>query len=435
MQSTVMSNPPVTTEAANQSLDPNNAMIQLASASEQYANANHNHITNASFVDADAAFAGGAGAAYTTNATTLHHGAPPQPLPEHPTASTSSTPNAQAHSPMQAAQGITNFTVNHAAAASTTPISVPNSNGSNPGSISNSTASNAIRDFVIPYPAPSTENLSGRKKRKTAGGSKSHQLPMFLTKTYHMIEKCDTDVATWSENGDNFVVKNVEKFASTILPQYFKHSNFSSFARQLNFYGFRKLKAEPILTADYDARTASYVRFYHEKFQKEKPELLVHIKRATKSDVQSKDDVESMRAEIQHLNDVIAGMQNEFDRRLADMYMDLNTKYGNLYQNLEAINQQIRLSQQAQAQAQTQAQAQVQAVPAKLPVQQPQTQNVQIYQAPPAPTPAAQPLKKSGTDMMQTLSQACLTLKSPALPPSHPNGVKGKQELDNFSLK
>ena len=247
-----------------------------------------------------------------------------------------------------------------------------------------------------------------------------------------MIEKCDTDIATWSENGDNFVVKNVEKFASSILPQYFKHSNFSSFARQLNFYGFRKLKAEPILTADYDARTASYVRFYHEKFQKEKPELLVHIKRATKSDVQSKDDVESMRAEIQHLNDVIAGMQNEFDRRLADMYMDLNTKYGNLYQNMEAMSQQMRMSQAQGAKVTTGGQLQL---PVKPQVQQPQVQNGKIFQAPAATTTATQPSKKSGTDMMQTLSQACLTLKSPALPPMHPNGGKEKQDLENFSLK
>ena len=40
---------------------------------------------------------------------------------------------------------------------------------------------------------------------------------MFLSKTYHMIEKCDSEIASWSENGDNFVVKNVEKFA-TVSP-------------------------------------------------------------------------------------------------------------------------------------------------------------------------------------------------------------------------
>jgi len=34
------------------------------------------------------------------------------------------------------------------------------------------------------------------------------------TETYHMIDRCDPEVATWSANGDNFVIKNLEKFAS-----------------------------------------------------------------------------------------------------------------------------------------------------------------------------------------------------------------------------
>jgi hypothetical protein len=29
-----------------------------------------------------------------------------------------------------------------------------------------------------------------------------------------MIDRCDDDIATWSDKGDNFVVKNVEQFAS-----------------------------------------------------------------------------------------------------------------------------------------------------------------------------------------------------------------------------
>lgn len=29
-----------------------------------------------------------------------------------------------------------------------------------------------------------------------------------------MIDRCDNEIAMWSDTGDNFVVKNVEKFAS-----------------------------------------------------------------------------------------------------------------------------------------------------------------------------------------------------------------------------
>eukprot|EP00934_Nitzschia_sp_Nitz4_P002576 Nitzschia sp. Nitz4//scaffold225_size51843//38194//39676//NITZ4_006902-RA/size51843-snap-gene-0.4-mRNA-1//1//CDS//3329542696//2566//frame0 len=174
--------------------------------------------------------------------------------------------------------------------------------------------------------------------------AKQHQLPMFLSKTYHMIDRCDPAVATWSAEGDNFVVKNVEKFASVVLPLYFKHSNFSSFARQLNFYGFRKLRTDPILTSDVDPNTACYVRFYHEKFQKNRPELLHQIKRATKSDQQSKDDVESLKHEVCKLKDCIGQMSTEMDRKLAEMSYEYNRRITALsaeYDKLAALVTQI----------------------------------------------------------------------------------------------
>jgi hypothetical protein len=40
-----------------------------------------------------------------------------------------------------------------------------------------------------------------------AAANKQHQLPMFLSKTYHMIDRCDPEISTWSDNGESFVVK------------------------------------------------------------------------------------------------------------------------------------------------------------------------------------------------------------------------------------
>ena len=57
-----------------------------------------------------------------------------------------------------------------------------------------------------------------------------------------MIETCPDSISAWSPDGRTFVVKDVPRFESAVIPQYFKHSKFSSFVRQLNFYGFRKVK-------------------------------------------------------------------------------------------------------------------------------------------------------------------------------------------------
>ena len=58
--------------------------------------------------------------------------------------------------------------------------------------------------------------------------------PIFLKKTYRMIDSCDPLICTWSPDGLSFIVKDPEAFAAEIIPQYFDHNKFSSFARQLN---------------------------------------------------------------------------------------------------------------------------------------------------------------------------------------------------------
>lgn len=64
----------------------------------------------------------------------------------------------------------------------------------------------------------------------------------FLIKTYQLVDDSNTDdIISWNEAGTTFIVWRPAEFARDLLPNYFKHNNFSSFVRQLNTYGFRKI--------------------------------------------------------------------------------------------------------------------------------------------------------------------------------------------------
>ncbi|CAG9979191.1 unnamed protein product [Clonostachys byssicola] len=62
----------------------------------------------------------------------------------------------------------------------------------------------------------------------------------FIHKLYNMLEDQNIrHLIAWSSTADSFVMSPSPDF-SKVLSQYFKHTNISSFVRQLNMYGFHK---------------------------------------------------------------------------------------------------------------------------------------------------------------------------------------------------
>lgn len=83
-----------------------------------------------------------------------------------------------------------------------------------------------------PPPAPAAEAAG------VGVGQQQRTVPTpFLTKTYQLVDDpAVDDVISWNDDGSTFVVWRPAEFARDLLPKHFKHSNFSSFVRQLNTY-------------------------------------------------------------------------------------------------------------------------------------------------------------------------------------------------------
>ena len=137
------------------------------------------------------------------------------------------------------------------------------------------------RGFAAPAaPGPTRESSAARRRPENSPRPRSPPrrrpqpdvasfLPPSLTrrKTWNLVSDPSSDhIISWSAQGRTFTVWQPDLLESTQLPATFKHSNFASFVRQLNNYGFRKCHSDRF-------------EFGVEGFEQGKPELLTTLRR------------------------------------------------------------------------------------------------------------------------------------------------------------
>ncbi|RHY30002.1 hypothetical protein DYB32_004702 [Aphanomyces invadans] len=70
------------------------------------------------------------------------------------------------------------------------------------------------------------------------------KIPRFVKTLYFLLEKeSPSSVATWATDSLSFVIVCPHVFASTLLPKYFGHSNWTKFTAELARFGFRPDRA------------------------------------------------------------------------------------------------------------------------------------------------------------------------------------------------
>nr|XP_019044865.1 hypothetical protein I302_06779 [Kwoniella bestiolae CBS 10118]OCF23795.1 hypothetical protein I302_06779 [Kwoniella bestiolae CBS 10118] len=157
--------------------------------------------------------------------------------------------------------------------SSVQPITTPTSNSRGGVKLEDLVSTSDRRTAPVSGPGPKSSNPpqnvavvneNGKRPNTSAGndaaGGGGQQGPSeFIKKLYKMLEEESAVYGKgkaagqprgkdgkrgsvgWGRGGMSFVVWDMNDFTTKVLPQTFRHSNFSSFVRQLNKYGFSKL--------------------------------------------------------------------------------------------------------------------------------------------------------------------------------------------------
>ncbi|SNX87364.1 related to Heat shock factor protein 4 [Melanopsichium pennsylvanicum] len=192
---------------------------------------------------------------------------------------------------------------------SSTSIKSANSqNADSPSSAFGGIANQSMGDASVDDPNATNQSDADLAAEK-------RQSSKFVYKLFRMVGDPDYQhLISWNRNGTSVMVCNFDEFAKEVLGKHFKHSNFSSFIRQLNMYGFYKVNKTP--RGHRQSVDAQIWEFSHPKFLRGRPDLLDDIRRKAL-------DSEHARVEARDLQYSVSVGQMQLRQQIDEMHFRL----------------------------------------------------------------------------------------------------------------
>ncbi|PAA80105.1 hypothetical protein BOX15_Mlig001228g7, partial [Macrostomum lignano] len=156
-------------------------------------------------------------------------------------------------------------------------------------------------------------------------------VPGFVVNLWHLVQDpAAQQLISWSYDGKSFLITDGNLLAREVLPCYFKHSNLSSFVRQLNLYSFRKMIRPDLIT-----------EFAHPCFQRDSPHRMSEIRRVPQNSAAAAAAANKgrVRSDLASVKAKQSGNEEELTR--------LRTENQQLWLEVQYLRQQQRHHQDA----------------------------------------------------------------------------------------
>ena len=145
---------------------------------------------------------------------------------------------------------------------------------SNP-KVKDTAVEHSYRDYSHITPDTPVEDIEYEDKAIGAtmpGGTRGTD-SNFPAKLHHILSQPDlAHIVTWLPHGRSWRLVDRQAFLTQVMPNYFSHSNYASFARQVNGWGFKRMSRKGM----------DYGSYYHELFLRGMPHVAKRMRRPLK---------------------------------------------------------------------------------------------------------------------------------------------------------